>query len=856
MSKQVFQSTDHNGQVLTELEAVQLLSDATSSDHATRLSQVQQVSADSVQAALVGSTEQASSDTAFTSSTMQAFLAGKQDNMEIDAGSASYLEIVDGYKINVKQLLITDVKVDEVHGTLSAYLAAHSTQDKQEGDVVILNAAIDNQERSWIKTGAVSQGADGYTRLQTDYNVTSIRAMLSEGSFMSYSAASGQFSVDLGTVASKLGGQTLPHGASFTTIAPDADTASALEKIEELINAVESNGADGTTAVTSRINNLMGVSGANLGAFSGRLPDNSNTKTVLAAVEADLSSRQTDNMLLRQDMITGDASLQTNLDAANASRIAGDLASDAASVARDNTLQSNVDTVDAALTSEAATRLSADNALDARLDTVEGTSTTTGSIAKAQLDAQAFATASVSSEAASRSAADVVLQNQINAISDAFQYKGNIRADGTIEHIDVTDANHNKVFGNASFEKGDMYKVNGDLSLSLSGSTSIDVNVGDSLVVLTPCPAGTCTSDDFHKWDNTEAADILREGMLDGVTVEKVGGIVKVIDDSVGRTQLAADVETDIDSKVEKAGDTMTGALEINKVVTSGSGHTGGYDFSAHLKMKSVDTASLDDTQRALLVENEVYTNGSGNPMDLDYANAATISSHYKGASQDMSVAVSGVNGEGRVLNPAAAIYATGAYGIATDSQLGINAGGTFIAQNAATANMGVFSFSDTAGALHNRAAYFALAPDSLDFDGYRVARVMNPLAVSDAAVVIDDYSGTKHALYVSGKSEFVGKVIVPSSTADNEAINGADIKAKEKIYSFDLVDGVSKVISTPSSMDLDKVIWQVVDNNTEVGLSVTLDNASHTVTVLAAGGNLTGVTLLLKELSCDVESV
>ena len=29
-----------------------------------------------------------------------------------------------------------------------------------------------------------------------------------------------------------------------------------------------------------------------------------------------------------------------------------------------------------------------------------------------------------------------------------------------IDHIDNTDSNHDKVFANASFEKGDMYKMN------------------------------------------------------------------------------------------------------------------------------------------------------------------------------------------------------------------------------------------------------------------------------------------------------------------------------------------------------------------------------------------------------------
>jgi hypothetical protein len=108
----------------------------------------------------------------------------------------------------------------------------------------------------------------------------------------------------------------------------------------------------------------------------------------------------------------------------------------------------------------------------------------------------------------------------------------------------------------------------------------------------------------------------------------------------------------------------------------------------------------------------------------------------------------------------------------------------------------------------------------------------------------------------VNGKSEFGGKVIVPASTADDEAINGSNIKAKQKIYEFDLVDGQPKEITTPVGMNLDKCMWRVVDNYTDVDLSVTLDSAASKITVLADGGSLTDVRLLLQELSCDVESV
>ena len=155
------------------------------------------------------------------------------------------------------------------------------------------------------------------------------------------------------------------------------------------------------------------------------------------------------------------------------------------------------------------------------------------------------------------------------------------------------------MFENASFEAGDMYKMNVAKTFTFGDASEIEVKIGDSLVALTPCPAGTCVASDFHKWNNVESADILREGMLDGVTLEKAGGILKVIADSIGRTQLASDVKADIDSKLEKAGGVMSGALKIDKVVGNGVGYVGGYDFASHIKMKSIDSAALTDTQRA-----------------------------------------------------------------------------------------------------------------------------------------------------------------------------------------------------------------------------------------------------------------
>ena len=155
--KQNYRGGNYNGKELKELGSVQILSDAVNSDEAVRKSQSESIADAAAQDILVSLSGSASNQSAFTSSSMVGFLGNKQDNMEIDASSAAYLQIVDGYKIKATQLLITDVEVDEVYSSLQSFLDGTSPT-KQQGDVVILTAASDNQERSWIKTGSASQG--------------------------------------------------------------------------------------------------------------------------------------------------------------------------------------------------------------------------------------------------------------------------------------------------------------------------------------------------------------------------------------------------------------------------------------------------------------------------------------------------------------------------------------------------------------------------------------------------------------------------------------------------------------------------------------------------------------------------
>ena len=61
--------------------------------------------------------------------------------------------------------------------------------------------------------------------------------------------------------------------------------------------------------------------------------------------------------------------------------------------------------------------------------------------------------------------------------------------------------------------------------------------------------------------------------------------------------------------------------------------------------------------------------------------------------------------------------------------------------------------------------------------------------------------------------------------------------KGKQRIFEFDLVEGVDKVI-TISGIDLDKAILQTTDDNQTVDVAVVRDALNNEVTVMATGGN------------------
>ena len=245
------------------------------------------------------------------------------------------------------------------------------------------------------------------------YDASEVRALLSvSGVGINYDSNTGVTSLVFGTSGTDLGGQTLPHGATFTTITPSAYTSSALEKLELLINAVDQSGADGTAAVTTRLNNLSGVTGSNMGSFTGSLfVDGQNIKQLLQASETAHESATADRAAIRSEATTraiavdasiaSEASARSSADAALQSNITTE---ETARISADSTLQSNIN-------SEASARSSADATLQSNIDTEEA-----ARIAAANQEATARVAADVA-ESVARASAVSNLQGQIDALA-------------------------------------------------------------------------------------------------------------------------------------------------------------------------------------------------------------------------------------------------------------------------------------------------------------------------------------------------------------------------------------------------------------------------------------------------------
>tara|TARA_R110002020_G_scaffold461823_2_gene680979 strand:+ start:65 stop:2509 length:2445 start_codon:yes stop_codon:yes gene_type:complete len=814
---------------------------------------------------------------------MNGLLSAKQPNMSIHASSTAFAEIVDGNKIKITRLTTNEVAVDLTSTTLAEAISSTCSfsggvwtcvgKPLQSGDVLIIDNATDAQQRSWILNGNANGDSTDFTRLQTDYDDAVIKAMFSAGQYLDYDTASGVFSVNTGTGAQDLGAQTLPMDSTKFQIldVSNSNVEFALLALEGLIQSVDNAATGGTTTVTTRLDNLSGVTGSNLSTFSGGVfNDNSTIKAVLqqseglhvsstqdrAAIRSEAAAQATTEATALGNEVTArqnqDSNLQQNIDTLSNTQVADK-----------NTLTQLIGTNNTA-------RIQAENALDSRLDTVEGDDTTVGSIAHAQKAAQdhgeTYTDQQVAAETNARTAAFDGLQLQVlNLQQGDIKLVGLIHPDNTIQVSDdligIGDTRNGQNFDNVELKSGEEFIFSAATTLTYSDGSTEDYDQRASLLVVNSRPAGAIVEADVNVVASSVTA--LQRSNVGGSTIELDGSDqLVVIDDSIGRTKLDNSVEADIDDKRSLTqNNAITSASDSHIVTDIGTGA----DQNMYYKRTSNTTDALTGTKRAVLGELFVSTNGSGNPAAPVYAHTATYSTHYNGNCVDLSVAIGGINAEANA-NATSNIYATGVYALAMESQLGINAGVTGVAQGAGISNIGVTGFGQTGGAGKDRGGVFSLA--DVDFITYAGLRSVNPIDEPDVALIADaGYAPTSKAfvavgdtildggLSVTGDADFSGsKVDVPNATEDSNAVNLGDIKAREAIYEFDLTDGVAKDV--PTTLDLNKVLWRVVDDSEGVTVDVQLDTSNSKFVVTATGGSLTDVTLLVQQLSCSVTSV
>ena len=852
MATQIFSDKILNGNSLLQVGKIQIIADATGADEAVRKSQAEAIAAASVQSGLVNNAGAASAETGFTSEFVNTALATKQNNMSIDPASTSYLEIVDGTKIRLKDLGITSTYRDTTHASLAAFIAAATfngdgtiTIDGQTLDkmtFIFLTTADLPQDRTFVYLGTNNGDTDDFVAFGTNYNASEIRSFYNgTGTGILFDANTGVFTLDIGTGAAALGGQTIPHGATFTTISPNTKLNDALVKLEALINAVDQSGADGTAALTTKLDNRDGVTGNSYGAFTGTtFPDNQSGKQLFQTTETLIESATSDRAAIRSEASTRAATVDANLAAAVSALESADTTEATARQAGDASLQTGLNALSANLTTE-SNRAKAAEAANAAAVTQEVADRETAVTAEATAR-QAADTA----EATARTVADDALQDQINALAGSnIELVGTVGSDGIFDAVEA-DSRNGEAFTSIAMTSGEVVLIDGDVPM-----LGTDFKVGDELMVkVSTITAGAMALSDFVYKKGSET-DLTRAN-LDDDTVELDGSDkLRVTHGSIERTQLGAVVKAELDDTVSLTDDDQTITGKSLKIEQSASEL--GASYGLYLKKTQTGSDALTGTARALLVENWINSNGTGNPALPAYAHN-TITSHYAGDCVDLSVVVAGAYCEANA-KATSAINAIGSYSVATAAQLGVNIGAFAAAENGATSNVSMLAYASTDGVGADRGVVGAVTSQSLAL--YSATRVADPFPYNDIAIVADAKyapAGAK-ALYSYGDVVFEGgSVTVPSASADTDAVNLGDIKDLCEIHAFDLSSG-SKVITT--SLDLTKVKpAEFMHGVSGVTIGFEYDSANSEVTITATGDNvasLTAVKMFLEQLPCDI---
>jgi len=628
--KQHRRGGNFNNLDITNVKSIQVNQDASNPDELVRKQQAEQIAQSTVEGNLVTSSASASLTTAFTSQSMVSFLQAKQDNMSIDASSTAYLEIVDGTKIKVKQLLSQDVNVDDVSNDLTSWLASNPSNTLEEGDILILTSATINQQRSWIHNGGNAGDESDFTQLITDYNEASIRAMFSSASsFVIYDNGSGQFSLNMGTSVDKLGGQTIPVDSNEFSVVNGTTVLAVLKALETYISQVDSSAGSGTATLNTRLDSLVGVSGNNMGAFNDTaFPSNATIKQVLEASLVKHLFADNDRAAMRAVRNSQVAGLQANIDAEIARATAAEASEATSREASDSTLQSAINANSSLIISESQTRFMQDSLLQQRLNVIEGDNNTEGSVAKALSDANSFTVSQVNNEAQARIAADNALNLKIDNLAEGdITFVGIIQGNTSLairaDRISAGDTRNGQFITNVDLKAGETFVIGAATDIAypdaVGGLTTYEK--GDKLMITEDVSAGSLLEANVNAVPANQTG-LSIENVTGSPTIEmSINDELDVKDDSISRDHLVQSIEDDIDDKR---------SLTQNNAVTSNSDThfvtdvTTGTAQNVYFKRTSNTSSVLSGTKRTILGELHVSSNGSSNPTSPNYAHTAT----------------------------------------------------------------------------------------------------------------------------------------------------------------------------------------------------------------------------------------
>lgn len=846
MSHNIYQSINLNGNDIVQVKDIQTTQDGSSENSLVKKSQAETIAATAVQAGIVAAAASASSDTSYSSLFTQAALDAKQPNLSVDS---QYFTLTNN-TLGFKDLGIVKPYKSITHTTLAEFIAAStfngdgtltvSGEILDKMSLIFLQGATNPAEKAFVYMGTNHGSAADFVSFSVDYNEGTIRSFFAAtGVGLTYTVGTGGYSLSFGTSAHDLGAQTVPVDSNEFTTVTGSTVLAILKALEVLISDVDAAATGGQATVNTRMDNLTGVTGNNMLTFSGGLLSaNKNIKQLLQELEILHTSAIADRAAIRSEFAAADSNLNTLITTETTNRNTAVSHEASTRASADSALDVKIGANTTAITTETNRATLAESGITARLDIIEGVGD--GSVAKAQADAEAYTE--------TREAAVMVHVNQ-NATDISKLSNGNIELIGTVDSHGVftsseTDSRNGSSFVSMHFSTGEIVVIAEPVTLF---SQSFKTN--DKLMAKTSMSAGTATFDKFV-WTKADDSDITKAN-VGSSTVSLISDQLAVTPDSIGRTQLDSVIEADIDDKVSLTSDsqTITGkALKIEQTDTEL-----GASYGLYLKKTQAGTDPLTGTCRGLLVENDVYSSGSGSALAPNYAHNS-ITTHYKGTCNDLSMVISGTYSEANA--PAGtSITAIGSYAVSTDQQLGVNVGLFAAAENGAVSNVSILGYASTNGLGADRGVVGSVTSQTLA--NYQATRTADPFPYNDIAIAADAKyapAGSK-ALYAYGDCVLEGgKVTVPSATTDTCAVNLSDIKGKQKIFNLDTTDAVSKTFS--AGLDLDKCMYQVIHAGSAVNAAVSFDFTNDEITVTCSGGNLTGVKLIVIELYVDVTTV